>query len=549
MGWLKSLALSIVPAVMVALPTIAAETVVFPVGKMDLEVSLDTLEHYAETGLLPDNQPLETYLNWLTPSERRQVQELLRTRYSFDTEAASRLLKSSMVASFLEYLGGLIQTESRENGSEAIYNAIIAATATDPEGFNLIEILRQFPTEKIHIDLEEALDTMVRVVTLIRQTNTLITSLEELASAEVTASSPVDFNQMPDLRQRGTLEVSKQTLSLFDWQRNRQFEADFYLPNAVKEKAATQQSTPVIVISHGLASDRSRFEDLARHLASYGFAVAVPQHPGSDYETLQKLLAGEATDIFEVNQFIDRPRDISYLLNHLERLNKKQLNNQLNLEKVGVWGHSFGGYTALALAGATIDFEKLQANCTPENKIVNPSMFLQCRALELPQAEYQFRDPRVKAVVVLNPVNSGLLGELGLSKISIPVMMGASSADLLAPAVLEQIQSFTWLTTSNRYLVIKRGDSHFFDVNKSNMSEIPGMGGLLSPGVEVTRNYMNALSVAFFGAYVTEDLQYKPYLQAAYGQEIGEDPYTLSVLKSLTPTEFSKVVSGNIPRN
>lgn len=128
MGWLKSLALSIVPAVMVALPTIAAETVVFPVGKMDLEVSLDTLENYAETGLLPNNQPLKTYLNWLTPSEQRQVQELLRTRYSFDTEAASRLLKSSMVASFLEYLGGLIQTESRENGSEAIYNAIIAAT-------------------------------------------------------------------------------------------------------------------------------------------------------------------------------------------------------------------------------------------------------------------------------------------------------------------------------------------------------------------------------------------------------------------------------------
>ncbi|MDY7022028.1 MAG: hypothetical protein SWJ54_11825, partial [Cyanobacteriota bacterium] len=226
-------------------------------------------------------------------------------------------------------------------------------------------------------------------------------------------------------------------------------------------------------------------------------------------------------------------------------LNKKQFNHQLNLEEVGIWGHSFGGYTALALAGATIDFDKLQADCTPENKIVNPSMFLQCRALELPQQEYQFRDPRVKAVVVLNPVNSGVLGELGLSKISIPVMMGASSGDLLAPAVLEQIQSFTWLTTSNRYLVIKRGDSHFFDVNQSNVSEIPGMGGLLSPGVEVTRNYMNALSVAFFGTHVAEDRDYQPYLQAAYGQEIGEAPYTLSVLKSLTPTQFSQTVGEN----
>ncbi len=549
MGWLKSLALSIVPAVLVALPVRAAETIVFPVGKMNLEISLNTLENYAETGLLPDNQPLETYLNWFTPSEQRQVRELLRTRYSFDTKAATQLLKSPMVASFLEYLGGLIQSESGENGSEAIYDAIIAATATDPEGFNIIEILRQFPAETIHLDLEEALDTMVRVVSLVRQTDTVITSLEQLALSEVTASSGVDFNQIPDLRQRGSIEVSKQTLSLFDWQRNRQFEADLYLPNQVAENIATEKSTPVIVISHGLASERSRFEDLARHLASYGFAVAVPQHPGSDYQALQQLLAGERNDIFEVNQFIDRPHDISYLLNHLERLNKKELKNQLNLEQVGVWGHSFGGYTALALAGATIDFEKLQVDCTLENKIVNPSMFLQCRALELPQSEYQFRDPRVKAVVVLNPVNSGVLGQLGLSQISIPVMMGASSGDLLAPAVIEQIQTFTWLTTSNRYLVIKRGDSHFFDVNQSNVSEIPGMGGLLSPGVEVTRNYMNALSVAFFGTYVSEDLEYKPYLQAAYGQEIGEAPYTLSVLKSLTPTEFSQVVSGNIPRN
>lgn len=545
MGWLKSLALSIVPAVLVGFPATAAETIVFPVGKMNLEVSIDTLENYAETGVLPNNKPLETYLNWLTPGEQRQVRELLKTRYSFDTEATTQLLKSPMVASFLEYVGGLIKTESGDNGSEAISQAIITATATGPEGFNLIEILRQFPAESIHLDLEEALDTMVRVVSLIRQTNTVITSLEQLASAEVTASSSVDFNQMPDLRQRGLFEVSKQTLSLFDWQRNRQFETDFYLPNTVTENAATEQSTPVIVISHGLASDRSRFEDLARHLASYGFAVAVPQHPGSDYQALQDLLAGERTDLFEVNQFIDRPHDISHLLDYLERLNKKELKNQLNLEKVGVWGHSFGGYTALALAGATIDFEKLQLDCTPENKIVNPSMFLQCRALELPQSEYQFRDPRVKAVVVLNPVNSGVLGQLGLSQISIPVMMGASSGDLLAPAVLEQIKTFTWLTTSNRYLVIKRGDSHFFDVNKSNVSEIPGMGGLLSPGVEVTRNYMNALSVAFFGSYVAKDIEYKPYLHAAYGQEIGEEPYTLSVLKSLTPTEFSQVVSGN----
>ena len=75
--------------------------------------------------------------------------------------------------------------------------------------------------------------------------------------------------------------------------------------------------------------------------------------------------------------------DISFLLNELEQLNKYQLQGQLNLEKVGIFGHSFGASTAFALAGAEINFNQLQQDCGPQMEILNMSLLLQCRALEL----------------------------------------------------------------------------------------------------------------------------------------------------------------------
>lgn len=535
MAWLKSLLLGVVPVLLTAWPVAAAERIVFPLGKMELSISIDELERYAEQGRLPKNQPLGTYVHWLSPEEQRQVFQLLRKRYNFDSVALQHLLNSPMVKSFLVDLGRMIQTESGENGSEGIRTALIEATV-DSDGFSVLEVLRQFPSATIQLNLEETLDVLVEVVTLMRQTDKVVASLEDLASIEAASSGSVDFNQMPDLRQPGSLSVTKRNLSLFDWRRNRQLEVDLYLP---PQTATEGNSTPVLVISHGLASHRTRFERLAQHLASYGFAVAVPQHLGSDTQKLEQLLTGEESEIFEAQQFIDRPLDITFLLDQLERLNQKELDSSLNLNKVGILGHSFGGYTALTLAGATIDFEGLEANCFTEKMTLNPSMFLQCRALELPREDYQLKDDRVKAVMVLNPVNSSILGELGLSQIQVPILMAASSNDLLAPMLLEQVQSFTWLTASERYLVLKKGDHHFYDIDQSKAREIPGLSGMISHNLETTRGYMNALSVAFFQAHVADQSIYQNYLHASYTQSISEAPYNLSLIRSLHPRDLS----------
>jgi predicted dienelactone hydrolase len=165
--------------------------------------------------------------------------------------------------------------------------------------------------------------------------------------------------------------------------------------------------------------------------------------------------------VTQPREFIDRPLDVKYLLDELERLDAANPNLQLNLRQVGVIGQSFGGYTVLALAGASLNFEQLQKDCKALEDSLNVSLLLQCRALELPRIQYNLRDERVKAAIAINPITSSIFGKDGMSDIQIPVTLVSSSDDKIAPALPEQIQPFTWLNNPEKYLVLLEGGTHF----------------------------------------------------------------------------------------
>jgi predicted dienelactone hydrolase len=542
MGWLKSWTFAIATVLLMGTPATGADQIIFPLGKVEVSISVDELEAYAESGNLNQSETLTTYLQWFKPQQRKQIQALLRSEYAFNPNALEGLLNSPMVASFLLHIGRIVETNERENGAEALRVAVVQA-ASEGQNFTLVDVLRQFPSESLRINLEQSVDLLAEIATLIQQTDAAVAKVEQLAAQEAQQYAFSDWSSKEDLRNSGSFVVEQQTLSLNEISRRRQFEADLYLPiapDSITQKAQQQQSIPVIVISHGLASHRSRFAAIAQHLTSYGFAVVVPQHPGSDIQQLQNLLKGNSDQLFEEQQLIDRPLDITYLLNHLEAWNQTEFNSQLNLKQVGVWGHSLGGYTALALAGATLNFEQLQGDCIEDMSPVNPSLFLQCRALELPQKTYQLQDPRVAAVFLLNPINSSIFGQAGLSTVQVPVMMIASSNDLLAPALLEQIRSFTWLQDSDRYLVLKTRDHHFYDVSGFETEDQKSklLSRLIAPKSRITHNYVNALSVAFFKTYVTQNPNYRAYLQASYGNAITIEPYTLSIITPLSQPQL-----------
>ncbi|MFL9449630.1 alpha/beta hydrolase family protein [Tolypothrix bouteillei VB521301_2] len=116
----------------------------------------------------------------------------------------------------------------------------------------------------------------------------------------------------------------------------------------------------------------------------------------------------------------------------------------------------------------------------------------------MPPSQYNLFDPRVKAVIAINPVDSIIMGQDSLSQIKIPVMIVSSSADTIAPALLEQIQPFSWLTTPNKYLVLINGGTHFSAIAESPNAAIPLPTRVTGPSPVLARGYVQALVFLFF---------------------------------------------------
>ena len=452
-----ALSILLIPTVGQQMPALAAERIYASYAALERSISVAALETYAKKGKLDDD--LAVYARYLNPQQRAQLRRVLLNRVELSPVAVSQFLYTPFGETLLERLGQVIQTESRQPGFYALRSALILA-ATDPEGLTLLNVLHKFPTRSIRINLQRSLQIAEDLERLINQTNRAIALVNQQSAAAAATQSPVDFSQLPDLQRPGTFTWNKQTLTLYDRRRVRPILTDIYLPS-------TKAPARVIVISHGLGSDRSSFEYLATHLASYGFAVAVPEHLGSNAQQLRSLMAGRANEVTAPNEFINRAWDVKYLLDELERRGNSDPAFQLNLQQVGVIGQSFGGYTALALVGASLNFKQLQKDCLVLNDFWNVSLLLQCRALKLPSKEYNLRDQRVKAAIAINPITSSIFGEAGLSQIQVPVMIVSSSADKVAPALSEQILPFTWLTTPEKYLVLLQGGTHFSTIGET----------------------------------------------------------------------------------
>ncbi len=539
---LQTIAIAIsllLPSVILPRPTFAAQRIYASYATLERSISVDALEIYAKEGKINDD--LAAYAKYAEPRVMQQLRRVLLTRINLDAIAISQFFYTPQGEDLLQRIGQIIQTESRQTGIYALRSALVLAAA-DSEGLTLLNVLRHFPSNSIRVDLRRSLQLADQVETIINRTNSAVTSIARHSETEANTGLKVDFSQLPDLRSSGRFQWNKQTLTLNDKRRDRVFIADFYLP-------ITSRPAPVIVISHGLASDRNTLAYLATHLASYGFAVAVPEHPDSNTERFRLLLTGRASTADEPSEFINRPYDVTYLLDRLQALDDADPTYQLNLNQVGIIGQSFGGYTALALAGAPINFPQLQKDCKDRVNAWNISLLLQCRALELPVTQYNLRDPRIKAAIAINPLSNSVFGEDSLSKIKIPLMIVSSSNDTVAPALSEQIIPFSWLTTDKKYLVLFEGGTHFSALSEPDPATNPLALPFPIYGSHPTlvKRYMRALSVAFSEVYVANDPQYLPYLSSNYTTAIAQSVSQVRLVQSL-PADLRSLVDAKLPK-
>lgn len=522
----------------------AVERIYFSYGAFERSVSFASIETYAKTGQIGGD--LAAYARYATPEQLVQLREILQSRADIDPIAVSQFLYTEQGEALLERVGSLIQTESHKSGFYAIRSALILAAADRQEGLTPLNFLRQFPLSGLRIEIDRSLAIADQLENLVNESTVALAAVQTEFEAEAnTAIDPA----LPDLRQLGPNRSQKETITLVNRRRDRVFLADVYLPVAPANRPPLP-AAPIIVISHGLGSDRTSYAYLAEHLASYGFAVALVEHPGSNAAQLEALLSGRASQVVQPAEFVDRALDVKLLLNDLNRRSRNDplFRGRINVQQAGVIGQSFGGYTALALAGARINRAQLEQDCPPQDTF-NLSLLLQCQADELPQQIPQLRDDRIKAVMALNPFDSSIFGQPGLAQINVPVLMLSGSADTVTPALFEQIRPFTWLTTPDRFLLLLRGGTHFSTIGSSESAVLDLPAEVLGPDPSIAQRYTSAFSVAFFQTYLANQPSYRPYLSAAYASRISETPLPLQFVRSLTEEQLAASLRGRANRD
>ncbi|MEL7316276.1 MAG: hypothetical protein AAFN08_15240, partial [Cyanobacteria bacterium J06559_3] len=264
-------------------------------------------------------------------------------------------------------------------------------------------------------------------------------------------------------------------------------------------------------------------------------------------QQIQKLFSGMANEVVDPREFIEAPKDVSFLLDELERLAQTSPQSvRLDLQQVGMMGHSFGGYIAFALAGAEFDLEGLQADCAADAdglNLVNFSLLLQCTLLELEEDAFlSLQDERITAVFTMNAIGSSIFGRDGLQQMNAPTMLVAGSHDAIAPAILEQVRPFAWLEGADKYLMVIQEGTHVYSALDVSIHEDLALPAeLAGPDPMLARQYLKASSLAFMQTYVAEQSEYLPYLHAGYTQTISRQPLELMLVTTLMSVDSSLV--------
>ncbi|WP_092950396.1 alpha/beta hydrolase family protein [Paracidovorax konjaci] len=170
------------------------------------------------------------------------------------------------------------------------------------------------------------------------------------------------------------------------------------------------QRLPLILLSHGSGGSFLGHHDTAAALADAGFVVAAINHPGDHFQDLGRQ--------GHLSAFATRPADLRRSLDYL--LGGWPGRGVLDAGRVGVFGFSRGGYTALVAAGAVPDWTQARRLCAPGSAV---PLCGELRRREWPQPPV--RDPRVRAVVAADPLN--LFGAEGLKAVSVPLQLWASA--------------------------------------------------------------------------------------------------------------------------
>jgi predicted dienelactone hydrolase len=506
----------------------AADTVVIRYGPLEESASLKELKKSTETGELPAS--LGTYTQKMTEEQRRFLVEGLKIQIPINVITLDRLISTQIGTTILSDVSTAI-TRPDQAGLQAMRGGLILG-ANSPQGLSILSFIEAYPSKRLVINLPQA-------ITVARSLNGAFIRTQRFMFGLSPQVDPKDIKVASSLdpTQAGSEQVQTLKLSLNDEKRQRQIPLDVYFSSS----ASTNK--PVIVFSHGRGSVKTDLRYLAEHLASHGYIVAALEHPGSNKTSFKAVNQGKK-QLVTPQEFLDRPRDVSFILDELEKLNQtgnSPLQGKLATNNVMIVGHSFGGGTALALAGGELQIENLKQRCQQNLSTANLGERVQCAGQVLPEKTYQLRDARIKQAIALNPTTSLMFGETGLTKVQIPTLILSSSADKITPALTEQVMGFAKIP-SPKWLVGVVGASHLSVIDPSVILDQKEQSNTAILNQEVTgekaedvRKFLKGVTLAMAAQLTPEASQYAPFLTSDYAQISSTRLFPFRIVRELSP--------------
>jgi predicted dienelactone hydrolase len=262
-------------------------------------------------------------------------------------------------------------------------------------------------------------------------------------------------------------------LVVTDARRSREIPLRVYLPREASP-------APVVLFSHGLGGSREGSAYLGKYWALRGYVAVFLQHPGSDSSVWQDVPPRQRWQAMEraagLRNFLLRVGDVTAVLDQLARWNaapEHALSKRLDLDRVGMSGHSFGAVTTQAVSG---------------------QRFLGGRS---------FTDPRIKAAIVMSPSAPRHGGDAATAfgSVRIPwlLMTGTKDVAPIGGATLEsRLAVFPALPPGSKYELVLDGAEHSAFTDRA----LPGDSSPRNPN---HHRAILALSTAFWDAFLRGD--------------------------------------------
>jgi predicted dienelactone hydrolase len=448
--------LALVAPLIPTAPALALEEVVIELPLLKTQLTVKLRELKSAEALRQGNSDLAELDRASNGAVGRQVIELLRQPVPLSVkQVADGSMGSPLVEQAMLVLSsiGFVEGRSADLSGRSLTEALRQA-ASDGEP-TLLSLLKAVPGQRLTLDLGRTRQLFNRMLRQRQQA-------ESLLAVTPAVSPPVSPTPSPPLApavsaaSTATAEagrnVNRRIVTLPVPHRPDPLEITLLEP-------ASGANGRLVLISHGLWDSPAAFEGWGILLASRGYNVALPRHPGSDSSQQEAVLAGQSPPPGP-EELARRPKDLIAVLDAIGN-GRLRLAQQVDAGRVVVLGHSWGATTALQLAGLQPSKETLLQRCSDlDDPDRNLSWTLQCSWLR--GVRYAgLADPRVVAVGAVSPPMSLLFARGFTSEQGGRVLLVSGNRDWVVPPDPEAIAPMRWGRAIGNQLVLVQGGDHF----------------------------------------------------------------------------------------